>query len=171
MELNARHSHLGRELLLLVHSLRGRVSVLLILSRFILVSQHDEVVLEDIDDFIRLESLLNSVSNLVNKLFKFSIELVVFSNSLLHTLHEIISIVEGRGVDTTLKVSLSLEFLDLITSLQANFKHLSSLVGSLVLLVVGLQVEGGILSILRHSLEVLCELSARLSYTHLNERS
>jgi len=171
MELNARHSHLGRELLLLVYSLRGRVSILLVLGRFVLVSKHVEVILEDVDDFIGLESLLNSVSNLVNKLFKFSIELVVFSDSLLHTLHEIISIVESGGVDTTLKVSLSLEFLDLITSLETNFKHLSSLVRSLVLLVVGLQVEGGILSVLRHGLEVLRELSTGLSYAHLDERS
>lgn len=138
MELNAGHSHLSREFLFLIHSLRGRVSILLRGGCFILVTKHVKIVLEDIDDFVGLKGFLNSVSNLINKLFKLGVQLVVFSDSVLHAFHEIIGVIEGSGVDTTFEVSLSLQFLYLITSLQANFKDSSSLVRTLVLFVVRL---------------------------------
>jgi len=68
VELDAAHSHISTELLLLVHSLRGRVSILLRCSVLIGVTKHVKIILEDINDFVGLQSFFDSVSNLVNEL-------------------------------------------------------------------------------------------------------
>lgn len=170
MELNAAHSHISRELLLLVHSLRGRVSILFRSGVLVGVAQHVEIVLEDVDDFVGLEGLFDSVSHLVHELFQFGVELVVLIDGCLHALHEVIGVIQRRGVDTTLEVSLSLQLLDLVTGLQADFKDSPSLVRTLVLFVVGSQVVGRVSGVLRHCLEIQGEFLARLSNTHLEER-
>jgi len=89
------------------------------------VSQHLEVILKDIDNFIGLESFFNSKGNSINKFIQFLFHLII-SFEITHLSDEVISVILTSFVDTSSKVSLSLNCFNLMGSLKTHFKYLLS---------------------------------------------
>lgn len=70
------------------------------------VAEHLEVILKDIDQFIRLKRFLNSVRNSVNELIELLSDGLVLLGVFLHLAHEVIRVVLHDGIDLTVEVGL-----------------------------------------------------------------
>jgi len=90
----------------------------------IFVSEHLEVKLEHIDDFVRLKGLLNSVGDSVNELVKLLVHLAILKSVSLHLVDEITGLILYLGVNRSVIVGLSLQSLHLVGRLEANLELL-----------------------------------------------
>ena len=80
----------------------------------IIVSEHLEVKLEHIDDFVRLKSLLNSVGDSVDELVKLLVHLAVLKGVSLHLVNEITGLILHLSVNRSVVVGLGLQSLHLV---------------------------------------------------------
>jgi len=138
-------------------------------GRRVFIAQHLEVVLEHIDDLVRLQSFLDSELDAVDKLIKFGVDVTAGGRLLSDLFDEVLGAVLDGGVDCALVVGLGLEGVYLASGLQTHGEHF--LFGD-VLDVAGLslefEVDGHVCSVLLNHLEVIeAELLPRLSHAHL----
>ena len=97
-----------------------------------IISKHLKIILEHINDLIRLEGLLNSECHTINKFIKFFFELLgslgfFFSHLaslwLLGTANEVIWVVLNSLVNTSPEIGLSVDLLHLVSSLQTHVQN------------------------------------------------
>lgn len=125
VELDARHT-LSFAVIVINKGSRGHVSSIdLASSGCLLISEHLEVVLEDIDDLIALEGLLDSESNSVDELVQLFLELLGCLDLLFCLLaclltavsDKVVRIILYRLVNGSAEVCLGVYLLHLVSSL------------------------------------------------------
>jgi len=133
MELNARHSLAFAVIVINECSGIHCGSVDFTSSCCLIISQHFKIVLEHIDDFVRLKSFFDSEGHSVEELIKFITELLSFFFLLLslflHILliiisNEVVSRVLYRLINTPSKDSLCLNSFHLVSCLKTHVKDL-----------------------------------------------
>lgn len=93
-------------------------------SRFF-VSQHFKVVLEHVDQLVRLEGFLDSIGDTVDKLLEsFGCVGIASLCLLLHLLKEVLRVVLNYFIHQTVVRCLSLKALHLISGLQTDLEDL-----------------------------------------------
>ena len=125
VELDARHTLILTVTLFEEGSRNSVDCICLGSSRCIIVSKHLKVKLEDINDFVRLKCLFDTVCNSIDELIKFLVHFAVFQSVSLHFVDEITGLILHLGVNASIVVGLGLECLHLVCCLQANLKLLS----------------------------------------------
>ncbi len=134
------------------------------------ICQHFKIILKDINDFIRLQSFLNSKSYSINEFIKFFFHLII-ALEVTHLSDEIVSIVLTSFVYTSSKVGLSLNSFDLTSGLEAHFKHFLSSHKRNVFYST-FHIHEILRSVFIDKIEtILSEQSSLSSYSHLHERS
>lgn len=92
--------------------------------RWLFITKHLEIILEDIDDFIWLKSLLNSVLNSVDKLVQLIINVTTTAGLFSDLVNKVFWIVLYASIHRSIEVGLSLESLNWVCCLQTHRKNL-----------------------------------------------
>jgi len=112
-------------------------------TRSNIITELIKIVLEDIDDFVRLKLALNSRSNSINEGIKFLAELCIILQSLSGLANEILGIVRCDSIDASVVVGLSLCVDHSTGGLETNLKLFAlKLIQLTVLLLDVLEIIG-----------------------------
>lgn len=123
MELNAGNAHVFTPLLFEVVSVCKLDTASSSTNSQVFITKHLEIVLENIDQFIRGQSAFDGVGDSVDKPLKFVLEIGLFLGVLSNLLNEVICMVLTGCIHHSVKISLCAKCLHLVGSLQSNFEH------------------------------------------------
>jgi hypothetical protein len=142
-------------------------------SCWFFITKHFEIVLEHIDDFIRLESLFHSVLNAVDELVQLFINVAATSRLFSNLVDEVFWIVLDARIYGSIEVGLSLKSLDWICCLKTHLENLFLGIDLYIWwLCLELKINSLVSCILLNHLVVLkTEFSAQFWNAHFNKWS
>jgi len=92
-------------------------------SCWLFITKHFKIILKDVDDFIWLKSLFNSVLNSIDKLVQFVINVTTTTGLFSDLVNEVFWIVLYTSIYWSIEVSLSLKSFDWVCCLQTHRKN------------------------------------------------
>jgi hypothetical protein len=146
----------------------------LLAAGFLFVSKHFEVVLENVNNFVRLKGLLNTEGNTVNKFVHLVVDGSTASTLFLDLVNKVTGLVLHASIDGSVEVSLGVKVVHFVGGLETHLEHL--LIGAplnrALVFLNKFKVSSSLCSLLVNKLDVFeAKLTARLGDTNFNELS
>ena len=139
----------------------------------IIISQLLEIILEHINDFVGLKLALNARRHAVDEIVKLLSKLFIIAKRIGSLTNEILSVIAGDRIDTSIIIGLRLNIDHAMSGLQTNFELFSvKQVWLTSLLLESLQIVCTLTGLLvdKLTIVVVTELAALHSNTRLDQR-